>query len=349
MSFIDTDVCLVARTINDLVGTSTSKLNAYWLAVAGNRKEYADRLASHLEMPGTPVLIVREPFDNANSIMSDLAGILERNRAAVLDAFQHGHPDTRPISIVLLAHNELAVAEGSSPVVWPDWVPVVGNTEVPCRIVDITHRINVPLDEVVADTGKLNRALYRVEGALIRRLTVVTEHVPWAHRVFFDVITRHSDVGWADFLAKVKSAHASIPSNEKYRPSVRTGNSIVSRLWEVAQTRCAKDIDRTVAGLVEALDVTSLEALQGWQQCLSGVLARSPGASPDEPKRFARSTLFTISASCQYVTCAAHAQDYPQFPLNLITSVVDDLYVGLANIEACLNRMPRKNLRRVSS
>ncbi len=54
--------------------------------------------------------------------------------------------------------------------------------------------------------------------------------------------------------------------------------------------------------------------------------------------------LFTISAGCQYITCAAHADKYPELPLNLISSVVDDLYEGLANIESCLNRMPRADV-----
>jgi hypothetical protein len=156
-------------------------------------------------------------------------------------------------------------------------------------------------------------------------------------------------VAWADFLAKAGSAYKRIPSTESYRPSVKTGDSVVSRLWEVAQTRSAKDIDSTVAGLIKALHIVSMDALQGWQECLFGVLARSNGGSRDGPEKFARSMLFTVAASCQYVTCAAHADQYPQLPLNLITSVVDDLYAGLAHIESCLNRMPRKDLQRASA
>ena len=345
MHLADTDPALVARTVKGLASESTFTLNAYWLAVVGDRKDYAVRLAPLLALPKMPVLIVKERFDNANSIMNDLAIILEQNRAAILAAFRHGGAAPECLGVVLLARSELAVAVGSSPVLWPEWVPGVGGTEVPCRITDITRRINVPLDEVGANTGKLNRALYAVEGALIRRMIVVTDQVPGAYQRLFEVIGRRSDVAWAGFLAKARSAHTSIPSSESYRPSVRVGDSVVSRLWELAQAGSAKEVDRATTGLVEALHLASTDALQGWHECLFGALARGHDASQNGPGKFARSALFTISASCQYITCAAHAHEYPQLPLNLITSVVDDLYGGLANIESCLNRMPRKDLR----
>jgi hypothetical protein len=349
MRLADNDVRLVVRAIEDLARQSTFEVNAYWLAVPGNREEYRARLASQLDLPGTPVLIVKGRFDNANSIMDDLAGILEQNRAAVLAAFQHGTADTERISIVLLAHNELEVPEISSPVVWPHWVPRIGNTVAPCALTDVTRRINVPLNEDAVDVGRLNHGLYTVEDALIRRLTVVTQQVPEAHRDLFDVIARPKDVAWAGFLAKVKLAHADVPSWEKYRPNVQDGDSVVARLWQVVQTRCAKDVDRTVAALIDALHIVSLEALEGWQQSLFGMLARGTLRHQSEPEKFARGMLFTVAASCQYITCAAHADQYQQLPLNLVTSVVDDLQAGLANIESCLKGMPKKDLRRTNA
>ncbi len=344
MRSTDPDVALVARTIGGLASQSTFMVSAYWLALVGCRKDYAASLAPLLAAPSTPVLVVKERFVNANSITSDLAHILEQNRSAVLATFQYDRPDPQHISIVLLARNELAFAEGSSPVEWPEWVPAVGGTEVPCFITDITRRINVSLDEAVVNVGKVNRALYAVEGALIRRLIAVTEHAPTAHQDLFAMVKRHSDVAWMNFLAKVKSGYASIPNTESYRPSVRTGDSVVSRLWQVAQAGSTKDIDCTVTGLTEALNIIP-DALQGWHECLFGALARGLDASERGPRKFARGMLFTISAACQYITCAAHAHHYPELPLNLISSVVDDLYEGLANIESCLNRMPRADLR----
>ena len=86
----DTDPALVARAINDLDSGSTFILNAYWLAVTGSRKEYAARLAQHLTQPDTPVLIVRERFDNANSIMNDLASILGQAATAFAEDVTSG-------------------------------------------------------------------------------------------------------------------------------------------------------------------------------------------------------------------------------------------------------------------
>lgn len=339
MHVTDPSAELVARTVTAHAAESTFMLNAYWLAVTGDRKAYADRLAALLN--GTPVLIVKERFDNANSIMTDLAHILEQNRVVVLTAFQRNQPDPKHISIVLLSRKELAVAEGASPVVWPGWVPGVGGTEVPCLITDITRRINVPLSEPRADVSKVNRALYAVEGALIRRLVAVNEDLPASHGGLFGVIRRRSDISWLDFLGKARSGYADVKTVELYRPSARTGNSVVSRLWEVAQARSGADIDRAVLGLTEALSIGDEAVLYGWGESLFGVLGRGLVKNEPEPQRFARSALFTISAACQYITCAVHGHEYPELPLNLVTSVVDDLYQGLANIESCLNRMRR--------
>jgi hypothetical protein len=345
MRSTDPDVALVAKTIDSLDRQSRFTVSAYWLSLAGSRKDYAASLAPCLEARGTPILIVKERFVNANSITSDLADILEQNRPAVLDTLYKDRLDPQHISIVLLARNELAFAEGASPVVWPEWVPTVGGTEVPCLITDITRRIKVRLDENLVDVGKINRGLYVVERALIRRLMAVNEHAPTANTGLFDIIKRPNDVAWFNFLAKARSGHAGIQSSESFRPSVRLGDSVVSRLWQVARTSSARDIDSAVTGLTQALDILPCEALQGWHECLFGALGRGLHPKEEEPRKFARSMLCTISASCQYVTCAHHEGDYQEFPLNLISSVVDDLYEGLANIESCLNRMPRAGLR----
>lgn len=345
MRSTDPDVALVAKTIDSLDRQSRFTVSAYWLALVGSRKDYAASLAPCLAVPGTPILIVKERFVNANSITSDLADILEQNRPAVLDTLYRERLDPLHISIVLLARNELAFAEGASPVVWPEWLPTVGGTEVPCLITDITRRIKVPLDEDLVNVGKINRALYAVEGALIRRLIAVYEYAPTANAGLFEIIKRPTDVAWLNFLAKVSSAHAGIPSSESYRPGVRRGDSVVARLWHVTQTRSARDIDSAVTGLTEALDIFPSDALQGWHECLFGVLGRGVDSNEQEPKKFSRSMLSTVSAGLQYITCAAHADTYPKLSLNLISSVVDDLYEGLANIESCLNRMPRAGLR----
>ncbi len=276
MRSTDPDVTVVAKTIDGLARETHFAVSAYWLALVGSRKDYAASLAPCLEAPGTPILIVKDRFVNANSITSDLADILDQNRSAVLDTLSKDRLDPQRISIVLLARNELAFAEGASPVVWPEWVPTVGGTEAPCLITDITRRIKVSLDEDLVNVGKISRALYVVEGALIRRLITINENAPVANAGLFELIKRPTDVAWLNFLAKAKSGHAGIPSSEAYRPGVRRGDSIVSRLWQLAQTRSAKDIDSAVTGLVEALDIIPSDALQGWHECLFGVLREGP-------------------------------------------------------------------------
>jgi hypothetical protein len=128
----------VAETITRLDLVADAPLNAYWLNIAGDRSDYASRLQPLVRDRGLGVLIVRSSgFTNANALMVDLVQLLEQNRAEFLRALAHPRPDMGRIGVVLLARRELAMGQAYSPVIWPDWVPGVGNREITCFITDV--------------------------------------------------------------------------------------------------------------------------------------------------------------------------------------------------------------------
>lgn len=336
---------LVASTVRELAGQSASDLSAYWLAVVGSREEYAAKLGGLLAPDGMPVLIVRKQrFDNANYLTGDLASLLEENRDAVLEALRRDGFRPHRVAFVLLARTELAVPQTDSPVIWPDWVPNVGGKEVPCRISDITRRIDVRLDDPEARSFEVNRALHTVESALVRRLIVISEREPTAHVRLFNAIKRRSDVSWADFLGKARSSLRAVSTTESYRPSVRKGDSVVSRLWGVAHSGSQKEILEVAAGLREALRVSDCGLIGDWREGLFSALGRSHTVDESKADGFSRAIVYTVSASCQYITCAMHGHEYQRFPLQLVISAVADLYGGLRTIEACLNLLPLESV-----
>ena len=327
----------MAQAIAELASGTTAQLNAYWLAVVGDRDDYAACLAPHLSEHGTAVLIVRkERFDNPNSLMADLVHILEENRATFLTALRQKRLDAHTTSIVLLARTELAMGQSSSPVIWPEWVPGAGGQQVSCFITDVTRCIDAPLNAAEADVGRVHRALYAVEAALVRRLVHVCSQAPEVQEDFFATIRRRTDAGWLEFLAKAKSALAQVTEVESYRPSVRKGEAVISRLWGLTQARSPAEVEAAARGLTAALQIPDGTPLEGRREGLFGVLARHNGGQEPARERFSRNSIVTISMACQYITCAAHADSYQWFPVNLLTAVVDDLHWSLVTMEVSL-------------
>jgi hypothetical protein len=347
MQLTDPSAELAAKNVGELADMSTFDLSAYWLAVAGNRDEYAANLGAILAPQGVPVLIVRKQrFDNANYLSVDLARLLEENQGAVLAGLRRrGLGPHRP-AVVLLARTELPVLQSDSPVIWPEWVPNVGGKEVPCLITDITRRINVRMDDPEAKSFEVNRALHAVESALVRRLIAVSERDATAHLRLFAAIKRPSDVSWTGFLGKAKTSLRDVSTTESYRPNGKKGDSVVSRLWGVAQSGSHADILAMAVGLKEALRISNCDLIEDWREGLFSALGRSHLTGESKADEFSRAVVHTVSASCQYITCAMHGHEYQRFPLQLVTSAVADLSASLRAIEACLNLLPLEDEQR---
>lgn len=330
----------VAATIARLCVAATAPLNAFWLCLAGDRNAYAQNLQPLIGDRGMAVLIVREEgFDNPNALMVELVRLLERNRAAFLAALARPRSDPDHVGVVLLARRELGMGQGTSPVTWPEWVPNVGCRETTCYITDITRRVEVPLNAEEIDLGRLGSGLYAVERALLRRLVAVQRRTPTAHQAFFSAIAKRTDAGWLGFLSKAKHEADQVRAVQSYRPSAKTGSSIVCRLWHFHQNRASKEVLAAATALAAALDLPPDEPTEAWWAGLPTVLARWPGKTQPRAERFCRHVIVTIAAAFQYITSAAHSDSYPQYPINLLGSVIDDLYRALVDIEMHLNHL----------
>jgi hypothetical protein len=258
---------------------------------------------------------------------------------AFLSALEYPRPASDRIGLVLLARRELGMGQGYSPVIWPDWVPGVGNREITCFIADVTRRIDAPLNADEVDVGRVNRALFAVEEALVRRLVQIHDRAPDAQQRFFQEIRRRSDPGWPDILARAKAATDRVRTAQSYRPDVKSGESVVSRLWELSQKRSSRDLVTVAPALAAALDLPRTSLLEDRWDSLMTVLARLPERKSSVSEHFCHNAILTVSAACQYITCAAHAHEYQPFPVNLITSMVDDLYRSLTGVEMSVNHV----------
>jgi hypothetical protein len=333
----------VAEHVKRVGPSNHSQLTAFWMQLSGPRDDFAIRLRKLLTESDVIVLVVRSGgFDNPNSLMQDLARLLDSHRPEFLEFVTARGSVPSKIGLVLLARSELRIPQTSSPVLWPEWVPGVGRLETSCYIQDVSRAIAVALDSHELALNRLNRAAYDLDVAILRRLQAVHLKKPNAHSMFWNVASHRDDQqGFSGLLKSVSSALSTEGTISSYRPTGRGARSICGRLWVRFQKLDSRARDSFALGLANALDISDTDIAAN-NSSLFSVLSRSSPTAQDAgaAEQLARDILVTNATACQLITCAAHAGDYGQYPLVLLRSVVDEVHRGLIRIEASLNTLP---------
>lgn len=315
---------------------SLDTFGAYWYRVVGDRHAYAAELGAELASDPVVVLQVRDVrFDNPNALLDDLIALVERNRQACVGTIRQGSTDR--CAVVLLARTELNLPHVSSPVQLPDWFPVSGGTVVSTRIVDVTWVATAPLNCSEACVPELSAALFRLERVLGARLAYTHGRDRATTNALLDHIRNDSSESFAEILASATGSIDSVTNPEGYRPSLKTAQGVVPRLWRCAQTQNPDSLGRVAKALATALQ---LPAEASWpHETLATVLRRPTNRVKHLERRFAFNLITTVAAAAQFTTAAAHADDYPALPVALIRAVSYDLRRSLAEIEALVSRL----------
>ena len=310
---------------------SDDPIRFYWIDVSSERGE-VDRnrfvRLLHDQAGDYPVraVILRTPgFMDANSVMNDLAEVLEDCKRDLLSTDMlarigaSGHVD-----IALIARRELKLAITSSPLVLPAWFPLRATEEVTARIEDLTWTTRVPLSAPEAHVSDLQRLLYELDGALLTRLRAVGER---DHRLQMALLARirkeSENTLTIDELATVAhDALQTVRNPRHYRPR-STGPTPVSRLWKATIEQPATGLQKLAKGLAQGLQVAPADA-DGHAESVVGVLAR-PTNPMDPEVRWAFNMIVTVGAACQLATAAAHADAYARYPVRLLGSLSRDL------------------------
>ena len=119
--------------------------------------------------------------------------------------------------------------------------------------------------------------------------------------------------------------HAGVSVASAFRPSLREGASLVSRLWRIAQTRSPGDLHKPSKALAVALHLESPTAFESF----AGVIGRPSSRDASASQGLCRSLLASVSAGCQHVTAAAHADEYRRYPVPPIVSFSFELRSSL--------------------
>ena len=296
-------------------------LNVFWVSLSTGRDDFAERLKQIREgWPVVPWVLRTSGFSDPNSVMNDVIDVLHRARKDI-EAVGEVAKRRGGVALVLLSRRELNLAVTSSPILLPDWFPVAPEQTVTARIDDLTWSVRVPISDE-ASLDDLRRILYEIDEALVARLqeSLNTDH----NRVqsFWSHVCRENDDKIAAELSKIRNGLQEIKNPTGYRPSTKNP-TIVSRLWYTVNRTKPDGLAKTAKALAEALNVEN--DADHDDAPLLAVLNR-----PTNPVRSSRQwwsfcLIVALRSACQLVTAAAHADEYPRFPVVLLRSTSLDL------------------------
>lgn len=295
-----------------------SGIGVLWLAIDGERDPFKCDLDDLLSDLPVLVLVVRSRgFDDPNALLADLVSILNEFRTQCEERLAP-FAGFESFQIVLLAKKQLAIAQASSPVMLPSWFPILPSHSIHAVVRDETWRLTTAVNDARTGIPDLSVAVYELETALLRRLRDRMSTDPgsgdslWAQ---LDTPPAQNLKACVDCFLKT---HQSVATPAAFRPSLSAGDSLVGQMWRLILTRGTDQVGRPAAALAAALGVTD-QLAAGWSVRFTGLLFR-PTSRQAASRVFASDIVLASAFACQLSTAAAHADQYPHYPVPLLTS-----------------------------
>ena len=295
-------------------------LTLYWLALSGDR----DQLAAAISASGRATAIVpwvwrSTGFDEPNAVANDIRKLLALAREDVLSVADAARTAGR-VAVVVLARRELGIAVSSSPLLLPAWFPLDGGLTVTVRLRDLSWSIHVPISHAVSRVGDMQGLLYDLDGVLLDRIRSRARHDPTRVRGLLDKIGLPGDL--SSILGSLGKTRARTLNPSSFRPSAR-GGTVVGTLWGHVNSTSPDRLARSAKAMSQTL--AKGEVADGQTSSIVGVLNRPTNVIDDPSVVWFFSLLLSVRTACQFVTAAAHADEYPRYPTALLRSMSFDI------------------------
>ena len=317
--------------VRDRASQRSASLIVFWERVNGDRTQYQNALKKARGLQSVVPLIVREGFANANAIHGDLADLVNENRSE-FDGLVTPFTVNNPLVIVVLARTDLGVAQVCSPVVLPEWLPGLGGSATEVTIESLSTAAAAPMSAAEARIDETAGILFTLEGTLLERLRSVLESDHRRANPFFQTIKeRDSSETFGDFLDAADVYHRGVKHPLAFRPSAAEGSSLTGRIMRLVSATSPDKLPGVAKKMADAL---CLDASQGAEvkESLPAVLLRPTSRDTDGGARIARNLIVSLFAATQFVTAAAHADDYPGFLVVLLQAMSYNLRETLQDL-----------------
>ena len=297
-----------------------SMLLVYWVAVNGDRDLMAKEvLRARGRAAIVPWVLRSAGFDEPNSVGLDIGNLLEDAKAEI-QVVREVALETRRLSLVVLSRRELGLSVSSSPILLPSWFPMEGGLTVTARIRDLTWSVRVPVSDGVSSLSSIQRLLYELDGVALSRITRRASEDARSVQGLWDRL--EMDGTLMSGLAQMETGRNRTVNPSAFRPSAR-GGTLVGTLWRHVNSNSPDRLGRTAKALRDALGVGANGPSENMP--FLGVLNRPSNVIVDAGVRWCFSLLLAVRSACQFVTAAAHADEYGRFPTALLRSTSLDI------------------------
>ncbi len=307
--------------------------DALWLVVdQGSRDELqSEVLQARGEFPVVPLVVRERGFDDPNSVLNDLLRIINSHRAE----FEKLATPQRSVRLLLLARDRLRIPQVSSPVTLPEWFPGCGGKVVDVEIRDFSTRMDASLASPELRTADLGRLLFQLETELVRLVSASAGRGQNNVMALAAALKREEKESFPEVLEGAKRFIETSKHADGYRPSLKEKGSLLARLLFKVSKTPPDQLPALGTALARGLGLG--EGIQPTRS-VYGLLFRPPPPMPAPDALFCHNLAITAYAAYQLTTAAAHAADYPGFPIGVLVAVASDLRRSLGAIVGELTR-----------
>ncbi len=273
--------------------------------------------------PIVPIVLRQPMFRDPNMVLGDFYDLIERNKAAFAGVVCGPEGS---VTVLILARSALGIPQVSSPVCLPTWFPVAAGREVHFRIADFATEAQVGfLDCREARVEEISSLFFELESLLLGRIRSTAARDPTRVRYLLDVLNEGATISVDAFWSECEEALARVTDRRAYRPSIRGGSSLSSKLLRAVVKTSMDRLPRLAEALARAVDCDDSGAKR---PTLMAVVLRPVQRLPPG-QQACHSILSEMYAAYQLTTAAAHAGEYPAFSPSLVFAMSHDLRSGL--------------------
>lgn len=322
----------IAELLNSISWKPSSALRVFWIRYSeGARVDLAERIIQPNTNEAIVPLVVRgNGFSNANAVLSDVQQMFEINRS-LLERFRK--QTVQKVTVLLIGKNDFSLPQISSPIVLPDWFPVLPSRETYFHIADLGMSAEVALlDCAEARIEEISQFVYDLEFAIVDQLKCLSTANPERLQAFVDTVHGGATVPNSIACLQGYSEHLdSVIDPRAYRPNAAQDSKfLISRLLKLALNKSPKDIAASAKAISNCFNDGGYPKLK---PTFFAAMLR-PAAMMDGNTANWHSIIFAFYQAYQLMNGAAHAGEYPQYAVTLQYANSVDLRTFLVEARA---------------
>lgn len=320
----------VAHLIQSVNWNSSGCIRLFWLRhTDGARDDLAQELFLRFNSEAVVPLVLRSAgFTNANSVLSDVTALFEKNRV-ILESLSQSHCDLTHLTILILAKDDFKLINVSSPITLPEWFPIcAGNhTSFSIRDLGLTAELE-PVNCGEARIEHVSELLYQLEFALVEKITEISiTDLPRAIKFVNSLQTGgnlYAEI--SEPLSEFSRHLTSVSDPRSYRPNASSTSKFLSaRILKLALNSSPKQLAIVAADLEKCfLGADDIEI----KPTFFAMMWRPANKLSIQTTNWL-AILVMFFQSYQLMNASAHAGEFPRYAVTLQHATSVNLRIAL--------------------